>query len=215
MKKLLKKWQTWIAIAVGLLTIIGAILDLPKKVKDAFKKEESSLVLSGVIWDENRDLLAGVSVRLGEFALTDITNQDGEFKFQVKVSKPRSVNIIATKDGYVTVDTNAMLGTTDFNFKMPRKKTEGSTQPKPTEEVQILSGIIWGEDNDPLVGVTVTLTDLDQTTTTKQYGKYEFKVTAKKQQTVSLVARKEGYRTYSGYARLGNPSHDFTMEREP
>ena len=214
MKKLLKKWQTWLTIVLTLLLIVVAILDLPKKVRDAFKKAESSLVLSGVIWDENRDLLAGVSVRLREFALTDTTNQDGEFKFQVKVSKPRSVNLIATKDGYKTVDTDAMLGTTDFNFEMSRK-TNGSTQPKLTEVVQILSGIIWGEGNDPLVGVTVTLPEFDQTTTTNQYGKYKFQVTAKKQQTVNFIARKPGYETYNTYAALGNPAHSFTMGQKP
>ena len=296
MQKLLQKWQTWIAIVIGLLTIVGMIFDLPGKIRNTFKKKESSFVLSGVIWDgehkplsgvtirlrelgltdttnqdgefrfdvksakttllhlvaqkdgyvpydtdversntkleftmrqesllalsgviwdENRDPLAGVSVRLPVLGLTDTTNQDGEFKFRVKVPEPRLVNLIATKDGYETVDTDAMLGETDFNFKMPRWKPDPTAQREPTKVVQILSGIIWGEGNDPLAGVTVTLVEFDMTTTTNQYGKYKFQVTAKKQQTVNLIAQKAGYETYNTYAALGNPAHNFAMERKP
>ena len=178
-------------------------------------RQESLLALSGVIWDENRDPLAGVSVRLPVLGLTDTTNQDGEFKFRVKVPEPRLVNLIATKDGYETVDTDAMLGETDFNFKMPRWKPDPTAQREPTKVVQILSGIIWGEGNDPLAGVTVTLVEFDMTTTTNQYGKYKFQVTAKKQQTVNLIAQKAGYETYNTYAALGNPAHNFAMERKP
>lgn len=296
MQKLLQKWQTWIAIVIGLLTIAGMVFDLPGKIRNTFKKKESSLVLSGVIWDENRnplagvrvrlrelgltdttnqdgefrfevkatkpkslhlvaqkdgyeiydtdvnldntrleftmrqeallalsgviwdenrDPLAGVSVRLQELGLTDTTNQDGEFKFRVRVPEPRLVNLIATKDGYETVDTDAMLGETNFNFRMPRKKPDQTTQLELTKVVQILSGIIWGEGNEPLAGVTVTLVEFDLTTTTNQYGKYKFQVTAKKQQTVNLIAQKAGYETYNTYAAVGNPAHNFAMERKP
>lgn len=271
MNKLLKKWYTWVAIIAGLLMIASVTFGFSEKTGSDLEEKETPLVLSGVIWDENRELLSGVTVRLREFALTDVTNQDGEFRFQIKAPEAHSVNLIATKDGYETVDTDAMLGETSFNFKMHRKKKPAeATQPKPMKneqtkgetklwkkwytwvpfiaallaipgaifdlpgkirsalkkketngtveskpEVQILSGIIWDEGNEPLAGVTVTLPESDQTTTTSQHGKYKFQVTAKKQQTVNLIAQKAGYETYNTYAALGNPAHNFAMERRP
>ena len=77
--------------------------------------------LSGVIWDEGHDPLPGVDVVLPEFNQATTTDRNGAFAFQVKALKQRTVDVIATKDGYVTYDADATLGNTSLNFTMRRK----------------------------------------------------------------------------------------------
>jgi len=230
MRKLLGKWQAWIAIVIGVLTIVSMIFDLPGKIKNAYKKKESSIVLSGVIWDVAHKPLSGVTVNLRELGLTDTTNQYGEFRFEIKANKSTLLRIVAQKDGYEIWNKDLNLDNTKLEFTMRQEQTPPKPafnpkisvkNPKQTiqrdsaKAVQILSGIIWGEGNEPLAGVTVTLADFDLTTTTNQIGKYRFQVTTKKQQTVNLIAQKAGYEPYNTYAVLGNPAHNFTMKIKP
>ncbi|MEK7399565.1 MAG: carboxypeptidase-like regulatory domain-containing protein, partial [Candidatus Poribacteria bacterium] len=187
-----------------------------------------SIVLSGIIWDGKHKPLSGVTVNLPELELTDTTNQFGKFRFEIKEAKSTSSSLIALKNGYDPWNDDVKLDNPKLEFTMQRKQTPPKPDLNPKEStknskqtiqrdsaIQVLSGIILGEGNEPLVGVTVTLADFNRTTTTDQIGKYNFQVMAKKQQTVNLIAQKAGYKPYNTYAVLGNPAHNFTMEIKP
>ena len=125
-KSLVEKWQTWVALFVGLLTITSLAADLPGKIRKIFAPDESTIQvilqpLSGVIWDEGHELLTGVEVVLPELKLVTTTDRHGAFAFQVKAPKQRTVDVIAKKDGYMTYNTDATLGNTSLSFTMRRK----------------------------------------------------------------------------------------------
>ena len=126
MKTIVEKWQTWVALFVGILTITSLAADLPGKIRKIFAPDESTIQvilqpLSGVIWDEGPDPLPGVYVVLPEFKQETTTDHNGAFAFQVKAAKQRTIDVIAKKDGYVTYDVDATLGNTSLNFTMRRK----------------------------------------------------------------------------------------------
>ena len=120
MNKLLKKWQVWIPIVVGLLTIVTMTFDLPIKIKDAFGNE-SLLVLSGVIRDESNKPLSGVTVKLQELGLAATTNQDGKFQFQITAAKQESQHLVAQKDGYEICSRDIKWENTRLEFTMQSK----------------------------------------------------------------------------------------------
>jgi hypothetical protein len=125
-KTIVERWQTWVALLVGVLTITTLAADLPGKIRKLFARDESTIQLiqqplSGVIWDEGHEPLPGVEVVLPEFNLASTTDRNGAFTFQVKAQKQRTVDVIARKDGYKTHDVDATLGNTSLNFTMRRK----------------------------------------------------------------------------------------------
>ena len=125
-KTIVEKWQTWVALFVGVLTITSLAADLPGKIRKIFAPDESTIQvilqpLSGVIWDEGHEPLAGVEVVLPELKLVTTTDRHGAFAFQVKAPKQRTVDVIAKKDGYTTYNADATLGNTSLNFTMRRK----------------------------------------------------------------------------------------------
>jgi hypothetical protein len=125
-KTIVEKWQTWVALFVGILTITSLAADLPGKIRKIFAPEESTIQmilqpLSGVIWDEGHEPLAGVEVALPELRLVTTTDRHGAFGFQVKAHKQRTVDVIAKKDGYATYNTDATLGNTSLHFTMRRR----------------------------------------------------------------------------------------------
>jgi hypothetical protein len=125
-KTIVGKWQTWVALFVGLLLITSLAADLPGKIRKIFAPAESTVQviqqpLPGVIWDEAHEPLAGVEVVLPELKLVTTTDRHGAFVFQVKTHKQRTVDVIAKKDGYMTYDADATLGNTSLNFTMRRK----------------------------------------------------------------------------------------------
>lgn len=73
------------------------------------------------------------------------------------------------------------------------------------------SGIIWDEQNEPLNGVIVSLPELSIYDTTDKLGKFSFIITDTNFVTVSLVAQKEGYKTYEAEGSIGNPNYNFNM----
>ena len=124
-KTIVEKWQTWVALFVGVLTITSLAADLPGKIRKIFAPDESTIQviqqpLSGVIWDEGHEPLPGVEVVLPELKLVTMTDRHGAFAFQVKAPKQRTVDVIAKKDGYMTYNADATLGNTSFNFTMRR-----------------------------------------------------------------------------------------------
>jgi TIR domain len=125
-KSLVDRWQTWVALFVGVLTITALGADLPGKIRKIVAPDESTMQvilqpLSGVIWGEGHEPLPGVEVVLPEFKQATTTDRHGAFAFQVKAHKQRTVDVIARKDGYTTHDADATLGNTALNFTMRRK----------------------------------------------------------------------------------------------
>jgi hypothetical protein len=73
-KTLVERWQTWVALFVGVLTITTLAADLPGRIRKIFAPDESTIQvmqqpLSGVIWDQGHEPLTGVGVVLPEFNL--------------------------------------------------------------------------------------------------------------------------------------------------
>jgi hypothetical protein len=125
-KSLVERWQTWVALFVGVLTITTLAADLPGKIRKIFVPDEPTIQviqqpLSGVVWDAGHDPLPGVEVVLPEFSMAAMTDRHGAFAFQVKALKQRTIDVIAKKDGYLTYDADATLGNTSLNFTMRRK----------------------------------------------------------------------------------------------
>ena len=125
-KTLLEKWQTWVALFVGLLTVatlsLGLWEKLVKMVMPGQSYEQAVQTLSGVIWDENGETLGGVEVTLPEFTRKVITESDGRFSFQVKAPQQQHVRLIARKDGYRTYYGDPTLGYSSMEFNMRREK---------------------------------------------------------------------------------------------
>jgi hypothetical protein len=61
-KTIVEKWQTWVALFVGVLTMTSLAADLPGKIRKLFAPAESTVQviqppLSGVVWDEGHEPL--------------------------------------------------------------------------------------------------------------------------------------------------------------
>jgi hypothetical protein len=78
--------------------------------------------LSGIVWDEDQKLLAGVEVLLPEFDQQITTDTNGRFSFKIKSSKQRQVRLHARKEGYVTHVDDPLLNNPSFEFTMRRNK---------------------------------------------------------------------------------------------
>lgn len=103
------------------------------------------------------------------------------------------------------------IGTGLYNF-LPGTKNE-SPSPVPIE--QRLAGTVLDEaTGEPLPGVVVSLPDFDMKRTTEADGSFGFRVTKEKQAQIKFTAQKEGYKTYSNYATLGNTDLRFPMEKD-
>ncbi len=124
-KKLFEKWQTWVALIAGILTIITLSFIIPNQIASLFKSGEKSAeiiqVLAGEILDEHSNPLPGVEVQLPEFNISDKTDENGRFEFSVTASKESQVAFRAKKKGYETVNLDPYLGDSFFNFKMKKR----------------------------------------------------------------------------------------------
>lgn len=123
---LVGKWQTWVAVTVGVLTAIGLLLDLPQKMEDLFNRDDTPRVvvqpLSGSIRDQSNDPLPGVKISLPKFDLQTTSNQLGYFHFEVEAAKQVQVELMAQKDGYKIHEQYATLGNTGLSFTMRKKE---------------------------------------------------------------------------------------------
>lgn len=102
----------------------------------------------------------------------------------------------------------------DANGSKEVKVVTDDSSKKAEEIVQPLSGFIREGNNHPLSGVTVSLPQYGLTSITDDLGRFEFNVKAARQESVDLMALKEGYVTYDAFATLGNRGVSFTMEKE-
>jgi hypothetical protein len=128
-RNVFEKWQTWLAVLVGILGIIGWFLEFPQKLRvfvSTFSETQQrepimEQSLSGSIRDETNEPLAGVQVSLAEFGMTVTTDRLGHFQFQVKAQHQASVELLARKNGYQTHEQYASLGNTRLSFTMRRR----------------------------------------------------------------------------------------------
>jgi hypothetical protein len=101
-------WQARLGLIVALLTSLGLLLDLPGKVGQVFhapwgsQQPELTLeqTLSGVIWDDQGQPVAGAAVSILDLGLTTTTDPVGTFRFQLKGEKDQEVRLLAQKPGY-------------------------------------------------------------------------------------------------------------------
>jgi hypothetical protein len=90
----------------------------------------------------------------------------------------------------------------------------GGAPPTSVPFEQPLAGTVLDEvTQEPLPGVVVSLPDFDMKRTTEADGSFRFRVTKEKQAQIKFTAQKEGYKTYSNYATLGNTDLRFPMEK--
>jgi len=80
---------------------------------------------------------------------------------------------------------------------------------------QGLEGSIRDRTGQPMEGVKVSLPKFNQTVATDPLGQFRFRVTAFKQDTVGLLAQKNGYDPYENDFTLGNTDISFTMKKKP
>ena len=103
-----------------------------------------------------------------------------------------------------------------FNAVFPKQtiiESEGDGKPRVLE--QPLEGSIRDGTGQPMEGVKVSLPKFGQTVTTDPLGQFRFRVTALEQDTVGLLALKNGYDPYENDVTLGNTEIGFTMEKKP
>ena len=124
-KKLFEKWQIWVALVAGILTIITLSFIIPGQIASLFESEESikeiTQILAGEILDEEGNPLSEVVVQLPEFDISDKTDENGRFEFNVKAPKQSQVAFRAKKEGYKTVNLDPYLEDSFFNFKMKKR----------------------------------------------------------------------------------------------
>ena len=112
----------------------------------------------------------------------------------------------------------ALLTLTGLLIDVPQKViklVKPESRPETPIKIQKLAGIIWDEQHKILPGVTIFLSDYNLSERTDSNGRYAFEVNdAPNQQSVEIIARKDGYITKELEASLGNTSNNFTLERE-
>lgn len=120
----LETWHAWAAFTLVVLTILGAMLDFPQKIRDVFQPKPlvRSYILAGSIFDEQREPLADVVVWLADVEDTpaDTTDGLGRFRFSVTADTIRYVKLIAQKDGFRTYTADPMLDNPGLEFIMQR-----------------------------------------------------------------------------------------------
>jgi hypothetical protein len=80
--------------------------------------------------------------------------------------------------------------------------------------LQLLAGVIWDDHRETVAEVEVFVPEFNVTTFTDPQGKFLLRVPAPSQRQVRLIARKEGYESWSGDPTLGNTSLSFVLRRK-
>lgn len=95
----------------------------------------------------------------------------------------------------------------------PAIKSEADEESQKLE--QLLEGSIRDEAGQPVEGVKVSLPKFNQIVTTDPLGQFRFRVTDLKQETVGLLAQKDGFEPYENDFTLGNTEISFTLKEKP
>lgn len=130
-KPLVEKWQTWVALVVGLLTAVTLAVQLPGKLASTpatsdrtpatpptdIEKPTPQLLI-GAIRNEANTPLPDVQVSLPKFNRTTTTDQFGQFRFEVTAPAQETVALLAQKPGYQPYEADVTLGNTALGFTM-------------------------------------------------------------------------------------------------
>lgn len=129
-KSLAEKWQVWVGVVVGLLTVVTLAMELPRKMnhtqpattpKPVEEAKSKHQTLSGAIRSEENDPLPNVRVSLPKFNLETTTDQFGQFRFEVTAPPQETIALLAQKPGYETYEADVSLGNTVLGFTMRKK----------------------------------------------------------------------------------------------
>jgi len=113
----------------------------------------------------------------------------------------------------------AVLTAATLLADLPAKWSGSPPLPVPLEQPHVpfeqqLSGTVLDEaTGEPLQGVVISLPDFDMKKTTESNGHFQFRVTKEKQARIKFAAQKNGYKSYTNYATLGNTDLRFPMEK--
>lgn len=132
-KTMPEKWQVWVGLVVGVLTIIALLMKLVGTDDPATDRDKtpphadaqiSEQSLAGSIWDNIGEPLSGVKVSmlLGDQEVSTETDDLGRFDFRVTAPLEEEVTLIAQKEGYRTEKRYTHLGNSSFSFKMSRRE---------------------------------------------------------------------------------------------
>ncbi|MGB5156017.1 carboxypeptidase-like regulatory domain-containing protein [Desulfobacterium sp. N47] len=104
--------------AIALFVLI-CFMNPPKLILDtALPPEVLKQPLVGFILDRDGEPLPGVNVTISEYEVSDLTNSQGKFSFEIKGEKNSSVRLMAQKQGFKTHRQDVTLGNTNLSFKM-------------------------------------------------------------------------------------------------
>lgn len=92
-----------------------------------------------------------------------------------------------------------------------KRDSDKNTTVSREEKLQRIAGAIRNEQNEPLPNVQVSLPQFQKTTVTDHLGQFQFEVKAREQETVALLAQKQGYLPYETDVTLGNIALGFTL----
>lgn len=114
----------------GLIAAGGAIaffvliyfMNPPKLISDTPPPSEIlKQSLAGFILDQDGEPLPGVNVNILEYEVSDLTNNQGKFSFEIKGEKNSSVRLMAQKQGFKSHRQDVTLGNNNLSFKMEPK----------------------------------------------------------------------------------------------
>ena len=118
-----EKWQTWVAIVVGLLTSVTLAIGLISKVPWMSMDDGPFIqTLDGHIFDEcTKQPVSGVLILLSPFNLTQQTDDSGSFHFEMNANKQEQATFTAQKQGYDRYTGFANVGLTPISINLQRK----------------------------------------------------------------------------------------------
>ena len=120
----------WVALVVGLLTIVGWVIDLPEKLgwrtdhqshEEAQSKKENDYPFEGQVLDLQGQGLNGVSISLtvpGQKPQTFETKKSGMFKFDVLTEAGKGATLQAQKTGFKPKRRNVTIPDQRYVLKM-------------------------------------------------------------------------------------------------
>jgi len=107
-KKLIERWQSWVAIISATIVLFGALLDLPQKISDAFKNispDDPSCEFYGrIVYSNDQPVVNAEIIVEGEKG-SGFTDDNGEFHFTVKEKAGTRVQMLIKKDGLIKNNT--------------------------------------------------------------------------------------------------------------
>jgi hypothetical protein len=108
-----------------------------------------------------------------------------------------------------------VLSAVFFDVPVPLKDIMILPQREPAMPTRhLLAGVIWDDHRETVAEVEVFVPEFHVTTFTDRQGKFLLQVPAPSQRQVRLIARKEGYESWSGDPTLGNTSLSFVLRRK-